>query len=192
MGYDSLIDAETWAFIRETEASFPPDAAVRDIAEQRRLYDEMCRAFFRGYPPGVTAEDRPVAGVPCRIYPGDAPTVVYFHGGGRIHGGLDSHDDVCAEIRARTGLRVVSADYRLLPEHHRDAGFEDCRAVARALASEGPIVLAGDSAGGTFAAAVAHALRGEQLHILGQVLLNDLRPQAAKTTGHGIVGQIRA
>jgi acetyl esterase len=67
--YTSLIDAPTWAFIRRTEASYPPDTATLTIAEQRAIYDRMCRVFFRGYPPGVTAQDETMAGVPCRIYP---------------------------------------------------------------------------------------------------------------------------
>ncbi len=171
MDYDSLIDAETWAFIRATDASFPPEAASLSVAEQRRLYDEMCRAFFNGYPPGITAEDQPVAGVPCRIYAGGVPRVLYLHGGSRIMGGLDSHDDVCAEIRARTGLTVVAADYRLAPEHDLDAGFDDCRNVAGSLAAQGPLVLVGDSAGASLVASTAHALRREHLPIIGQVLI---------------------
>ena len=42
--------------------------------------------------------------------------------------------DVCAEIRAETGLTVVSAAYRLLPEHPTPAALEDTLAVARHLA----------------------------------------------------------
>lgn len=166
--YQSLIDAETWAFIRASEAAYPADTASLTIADQRRIYDGMCRAFHRGYPAGVTARDEPIAGVPCRIYPGAAPTVVYLHGGGYVVGGLHSHDDVCAEIRAATGLGVVAVDYRLSPEHLHPAAFDDAVAVIRALA--GPLVLAGDSAGGNLAAAASHALRGDP-RILGQVLI---------------------
>jgi acetyl esterase len=171
MDYQTLIDAETWAFIRASEAAYPPDTASLTIADQRRIYDGMCRLFHRGYPPGITAEDRPVAGVPCRFYPGAQPRVVYCHGGGFVVGGLNSHDDVCAEIRERTGLEVVSVDYRLVPEHPHPAAFEDALAVVRALAGQGPVVLAGDSAGGNLAAAVAHALRHSGLPVLGQVLI---------------------
>lgn len=166
--YERLIDGPTWAFIRRTEASYPPDTATRSIAEQRAIYDQLCRAFHQGYPPGITAEDRAIAGVPCRVYDGAAPTVVYLHGGGYVVGGLESHDDVCAEIRAVTGLRVIAVDYRLCPEHPHPAAYEDCLAVATAVG--GPIVLVGDSAGGNLAAAVAHALRGKAA-ILGQVLI---------------------
>lgn len=172
MDYRNVIDAATWNFIRRTEAHYPPETASYSIDRQREIYDRMCREFFRGYPPGVTARDEPIAGVPCRIYPGAEPKVLYLHGGGMVVGGLHSHDDVCAEIRAETGLTVVAADYRLLPEHPTPAALEDALAVARHLARTGPILLAGDSAGGFLAACTAHLLRGEAgLRILGQVLI---------------------
>ena len=167
--YQSLIDGPTWEFIRTTDAAYPPDTASLTIAEQRAIYDRMCRIFHRGYPAGVTAQDVTVAGVPCRHYPGAGPLVIYLHGGGFVVGGLHSHDDVCAEIRAVTGLGVLAVDYRLSPEHQHPAAYEDAMAVVRA--SAGPLVLAGDSAGGNLAAAVSHGLRGSDVTILGQVLI---------------------
>lgn len=172
MDYQSVIDAPTWAFIRRTESFYPPETATFPIARQREIYDAMCREFFQGYPPGITARDETIAGVPCRVYPGEgAVRVLYLHGGGFVVGGLDSHDDVCAEIRERTGLTVVAADYRLSPEHLHPAAYDDALAVARAMGREGPIVLAGDSAGGNLAAAVAAALRGSGIDLRGQVLI---------------------
>jgi len=161
--YQSLIDAPTCAFVNRTAACYPEDTARRPVTEQRAVYDAMCRMFFAGYPAGITSRDGTWAGVRCRDYPGAGPTVVYLHGGGFVVGGLDSHDDICAEIRAATGLRVVSVAYRLSPEHPHPAAFEDAVAVTRALLAEGPVLLAGDSAGGNLAAAAAVALRGPGL-----------------------------
>ena len=147
--YATLIDAETWAFIRETERWYPPETASFSIDRQRRVYDDMCRAFHRGYPPGVTAQDKPFGGVPCRVYKlaggGIGGTVLYLHGGSFVVGGLHSHDDVCAEICAATGVRVVAADYRLAPEHRHPAHVEDALAATRAVAAafSGPLVLGG-------------------------------------------------
>lgn len=168
--YQTLIDAPTWAFIERTNASYPPDTATLSIADQRAIYDRMCRAFDTPYPAGVTSHDQPLAGVPCRIYPGAQPTVLYLHGGGFVVGGLHSHDGICAEIRGATGLTVVAADYRLSPEHLHPAAFDDACAVARHLAAQGPIILVGDSAGANLAAATCHALRGNP-QIKGQVLI---------------------
>jgi acetyl esterase len=174
--YARLIDAETWAFIRATEGWYPPETASYSIADQRAVYDRMCAAYDAPYPSGVTATDRPVAGVPCRHYTAGGPaaaTVIYVHGGGFVVGGLHSHDAVCADICGATGLPVIAVDYRLSPEHLHPAAFEDALAVVRAVAAGGAsrIVLAGDSAGGNLAAAVAHATRGEDLGLVGQVLI---------------------
>ncbi|MBI1217748.1 MAG: alpha/beta hydrolase fold domain-containing protein [Rhodobacteraceae bacterium] len=172
--YASLIDAETWAFIRDSESWYPPETATFPVARQREIYDAMCRAFFKGYPEGVEAEDRALGGVPCRIYDCGpaAVTVLYLHGGGFVVGGLDSHDDVCAEICKTTGFRVVAADYRLAPEHLHPAAYDDALAAARATlaAVPGPLVLVGDSAGGNLAAAVAQTLKADR-RLAGQVLI---------------------
>lgn len=186
--YTRLIDAETWDFIRATEAFYPPETASYSILRQREIYDAMCRAFHHGHPGGIAVRDAVIGGVACRIYEPasrapDPATIVYFHGGGFVVGGLDSHDDVCAEICAGTGLPVVSADYRLAPEHRHPAHFDDALAVALAVAGAGDgaapapadlpraIVLAGDSAGGNLAASVAHRLRGGDADLRGQILI---------------------
>ena len=175
--YANLIDEETWAFIKETENRYPPDAIHRTIQEQRDVYDRMCRAFFTGYPAGVTAVDTAANGVPVRSYTkaGNSPAavVVYFHGGGFVVGGLESHDDICAEICDRTGLYVVSADYRMAPEHVHPASYNDCIGAFTWTQKEYdlPIILVGDSAGGNLAAAVAHTTRHHPNAAIGQVLI---------------------
>ncbi len=173
--YTQIIDAETWAFIRASESWFPAETTSYSIARQRKIYDSMCGAFHRDHPTGVTARNEALAGIRIRIYESGAAaaTTVYFHGGGFVVGGLESHDDVCAELCAATGFRVIAADYRLAPEHRHPAHFDDALTVTRAVAETfgGALVLAGDSAGGTLAAAVAHATRGAGLGIAGQMLI---------------------
>jgi acetyl esterase len=178
--YAKLIDAETWAFIERTNSYYPPDTIDYTIDQQRGIYDRMCREFFAGYPDSVKAEDRTVVApsheIPVRIYRASADpkaVVVYYHGGGFILGGLDSHDDVCAELCARTGYEVVSVDYRLAPEHLHPAAFDDALAAFEWVTKTytQPILLCGDSAGGNLAAAVSHATRGHERRPVGQVLI---------------------
>ncbi len=172
--YRTLIDAPTWAFIDRTNAAYPADAIDLDIAGQRRVYDAMCAFFRQPRPQDVSVTDALLGHVPTRRYEAgpSAVTVVYFHGGGFVVGGLDSHDDICAEACAATGLRVISVDYRLVPEHLHPAAFDDALSATRAVAAAfGPVILAGDSAGGALAASVAHALRGSRVRVLGQVLI---------------------
>ncbi|MER8613699.1 alpha/beta hydrolase [Mesorhizobium sp. M0142] len=178
--YKTLIDAETWAFIERTNSYYPPDTIDYTIAEQREIYNRMCREFFAGYPQGVTAETTAIATpwhIPTRVYRAPAPEtaamVLYFHGGGFILGGLDSHDDLCAELCSRTGYEVVSVDYRLAPEHLHPAAFDDAISAFEWASTtyERPILLCGDSAGGNLAASVSHATRGHARKPIGQILV---------------------
>jgi acetyl esterase len=178
--YATLLDDEIRAFIARTESFYPPDAVTLSIGEQRRVYDEMCRAFESGAPPGVTAADGRLAGpgghaIPVRRYAPGAPgpaEIVYFHGGGFVVGGLHSHDEICADLAAGTGCALTAVAYRLAPEAVHPAAFEDCRAAFEAVAARGrPVILAGDSAGGNLAAAVSHAARRGRWQPAGQVLI---------------------
>jgi acetyl esterase len=175
--YQRLIDAETWAYIDLLDASYPPGAVEMTIAEQRAAYDTMCRVFQRPRPAGVVTTDQAFGGVPCRSYScgaGRDVTVVYYHGGGFVVGGLESHDDICAEICARTEYDVVSVDYSLAPEVVFPRCFEDAWAAFAAISTArgGELLLCGDSAGGNLAAAVAHHARGRvDGQIKGQVLI---------------------
>lgn len=174
--YFALIDAQTWAFIRKTESWYPADTISLNIHGQRDVYNNMCRAFFNGYPNDVQSKDFLADGVDVRCYEKieatPAAVVLYIHGGGFVVGGLESHDDVCAEICDQTGFRVIAVDYRLAPEHLHPAGFEDCLTAFQWVQKEYdlPIVLVGDSAGGNFAAAVTHASRKGTSNASGVVL----------------------
>jgi acetyl esterase len=179
--YTRLLDAETRAFIQRTNSHYPCDTIDYRIGQQREIYDLMCREFFVGYPEGVTAETTAIGtsthAIPLRIYrstAADASVIVlYFHGGGFILGGLDSHDDVCAELCGATGDEVISVDYRLAPEHPHPAAFNDALSAFEWAATtyDRPILLCGDSAGGNLAAAVSHATRGHECRAAGQVLI---------------------
>lgn len=178
--YQALIDAQTWAFIERTNSFYPPETVGLPVSGQRNVYNRMCEAFNAGRPGNVSTRDTfvPATGrhVALRIYEregGNPPaTIVYFHGGGFVVGGLESHDDVCAELCSRTGFRVVSVDYRLCPEHLHPAAFDDAiDAVRWAIGLyEHRVIVCGDSAGGNLAAAVCGALRAETA-IAGQVLI---------------------
>lgn len=122
-------------------------------------------------------EDRVIAGadgndLPIRIYWAEAtdeprPVVVFFHGGGWVIGGIDSHDGQVREMVNRTGMVYVSVDYRLAPEAKFPAAAEDCYAATQWVAANAASIgadadrlgVAGDSAGGNLAAVVAQMAR---------------------------------
>jgi acetyl esterase len=179
--YSELIDDETWAFIRRTDSFYPPDTVDYPVEKQREIYDRMCREFFAGYPDTISAETTSIAAdgrdIPVRIYrhvrPDASAIILYYHGGGFILGGLESHDDVCAELCDRTGFEVISVDYRLSPEHRHPAAFDDAMAAFEWVSASrsSPVILCGDSAGGNLASAVAHAARGHARTPIGQMLI---------------------
>lgn len=97
-----------------------------------------------------------------------SPAFVWFHGGGFVIGGLATADTICRHIAIASGAVVVAVRYRLVPEHDLFAGREDCLAVVKWLADNGPtlgidptrLAVGGDSAGGNLAAAVAQRSEG--------------------------------
>jgi cation diffusion facilitator CzcD-associated flavoprotein CzcO/acetyl esterase/lipase len=86
-------------------------------------------------------------------------SVLYLHGGAYCVGSPATHRALTSRLARVTGLPVFAADYRLAPEHPFPAGLDDALAAYRALQADGPVILAGDSAGGGLALATALALR---------------------------------
>ncbi|MGQ0484073.1 MAG: alpha/beta hydrolase [Hyphomicrobiales bacterium] len=175
--YAELKDPRLRAFMIAGERFYPPDAVNFSMAEQRAFYDKYCAHFRKERPRGVTTADFKVGDVACRLYRSDAterpPLLLYLHGGGFVLGGLESHDDVCAEICAGAEVAVVGVEYRLAPEHPFPAAFEDCWQVLQYLGRHySKIAVAGDSAGGNLAAALALKARDQgSPKLLGQVLI---------------------
>ena len=104
----------------------------------------------------------------ARLYvPADAvdhpPLTVYFHGGGWVIGTIDTHDGTCRALANASKAAVLSVAYRLAPEHPYPVPLQDCydatlwaAANAASLGVNGrKLAVAGDSAGGNLAAAVA-------------------------------------
>jgi acetyl esterase len=117
----------------------------------------------------VTAEG-PHGQIPLRVYrPAGVPATtplpayIYFHGGGWVIGDLESHDVLCRQLTAASGVSVIAVDYRLAPEHKFPAAVDDAWAATRWVAAHaaalgvdgGKLAVGGDSAGGNLAAVVA-------------------------------------
>jgi len=138
------------------------------IPAQRRWLAGVSRL---GVPPrGVAITPTSLAGVPAEwVRPRDgtprAGTVLYLHGGAYCVGSPATHRPITGALARATGMAVLALDYRLAPEHPHPAALHDALAACRALRGAGPLVLAGDSAGGGLALATALALRdaGEPL-----------------------------
>ena len=109
--------------------------------------------------------------LPVRIYRPEAagvlPITVYFHGGGFVLCGLETHDNVCRSLTKAVGCVTASIDYRMAPEFPYPTPVEDAYAATVWIAQHADelgvdptrLAVAGDSAGGNFAAVVAQMAR---------------------------------
>jgi acetyl esterase len=124
----------------------------------------------------------PGGDIPVRIYipigEGPFPVVSFFHGGGFVIMSIDTHDEICRELCARSGAIVMSVGYRLAPEHPYPAGPEDCVTATKWMIENAgqykgigeKMAVAGDSAGGYMAAYVAQKLSAEGIRLEAQFL----------------------
>ena len=125
--------------------------------------------------------DLAVGGRTARLYrpaPGRLPVVLFFHGGGWVIGSVDTHDRMCRELASRSGCAVLSVGYRLAPEHPFPAAVEDAEAALAWVQAEGTahdldagrLAVAGDSAGGNIAVALAVRSRASGVRLRLQLL----------------------
>jgi acetyl esterase len=178
------LDPDVAAVIEEFEAMGIPPWHSLSVSCARQLEDEI---FSAGEGPAVRtvrtlAIDGPGGEIPVRVYRPAAeepPAIVFYHGGGWTLGTLDSADDICRELAARSGALVASVDYRLAPEHPFPAAVDDAMAALEWVAANagafgadpGRLAVAGTSAGGNLAAATALRARDRDVDLDGQFLL---------------------
>jgi acetyl esterase/lipase len=116
--------------------------------------------------PGVWYEsvDGPVTGIRAVPIGADqTAAILYVHGGGYIGGSSASHRKFAGHLAEAIGAPAFAVDYRLAPEHKYPAQLDDVRAAFDWLVAGGVlasrIIVAGDSAGGALATALALQLR---------------------------------
>jgi acetyl esterase len=94
------------------------------------------------------------------------PVTMFFHGGGFMLGGLETHDGLCRALAGASGSAIAAVDFRRSPEHRFPAAPDDCASATRWVLGHADelginpkqFALAGESSGGNLAAVVAQQL----------------------------------
>jgi cation diffusion facilitator CzcD-associated flavoprotein CzcO/acetyl esterase/lipase len=129
----------------------------------------LCAALLR--PLAVTRGARirasELGGVPTEVVEHEgadrSAAILYLHGGGYTTLSAATHRGLVAHLALAAGCPVYAVRYRLAPEHPHPAALDDALAAYTALLAQGlrahRVGIAGDSAGGGLAVAVAVRLR---------------------------------
>lgn len=143
----------------------------------------LARLLYGAVPAGVAVSDRvvpnpPNAPIRLRIYrPRDLepgrPLMINYHGGGFVMGNLAQTEWLCGQLADQARLTIVSAGYRLAPEHPAPAAIDDTWTAARYItdrldafgADPERVGVMGNSAGGTLAALLAIRAKSEPLAV---------------------------
>ena len=180
------LDPQTARVLADLDGPGVAQIADMSPADARRHIEDFVRKWDLDPRPRIGAtEDLTIPGVEAgqaiaaRLYrpsgaSGALPLIVFFHAGGYVFGGIETHESFCRLIADGAACLVVSVDYRRAPEDRFPAAHEDCyAATAWAAAHAGEIgadqarlAVAGDSSGGTLAIGVcqlAHRRHGPSI-----------------------------
>jgi acetyl esterase len=163
------LDPQARAMIDRTVALKLPPTREMTPAQARESVRQRSAALPREDVGAVRDHQVPVQGgtITVRVFTprgtGAKPALVYFHGGGWVTGDIDTHEGICRTLTNAADCVVASVDYRCAPEHAFPTAVEDAYAAtlwvvehAAELAVDARrLAVAGDSAGGNLAAAVA-------------------------------------
>ncbi len=173
-------DPEIVAFFDHVTREMDRFAATGGLTVEERRWraEEYAALTAEPHPPGLESRQRYIA-LPGREVPvlvhrprssEPLPAIVFFHGGSYVAGSPQSHDFISASIAHNTGAAVISVHYRRAPENPYPAPTDDCYAAvcwaaqqaARLGIDPARIAVAGDSAGGSLAAACTLLARDRQ------------------------------
>ena len=96
---------------------------------------------------------------------GNRSVILYMHGGAFLTCGANSHGRLVTALSRYADSPVLVVNYRMIPKHSVGMALDDCYDAYKWLRLKGydpdQIVLAGDSAGGYLALALAEKLQAE-------------------------------
>ncbi|NOX93659.1 MAG: alpha/beta hydrolase [Alphaproteobacteria bacterium] len=190
---DAKLSKQTLVALAQLEKAAIEHPSIVNLPPYRRreIHDAIYVPLGLSNSNITDAEERFIPGpdghkIRIRIYTpkertgGKLPVIVYYHGGGMMMGSLEQYEPITRRLCQKSGLIVVSVDFRMSPEYKFPAALDDSYAAllwvrdnAGSFGGDpGKLVIAGDSGGGLLAAAMAQQARDQQgPHISYQVLI---------------------
>ncbi|MGV0592599.1 alpha/beta hydrolase [Mycolicibacterium porcinum] len=182
------IDPKAQQMLDDAKKSGRPNAHLLPVATARQNFEDTFGALAKPHVHrvvDVTIPTRCGQTIPARLYlpaaeSADLPLTVYYHGGGWLLGSIDSHDVATRMLANASGSAVLSVGYRRGPDALFPTAVND--AIDALQWAVGPssglgvdhsrVAVAGDSAGGNLAGAVAlHARDAGAPEVLHQLLI---------------------
>jgi monoterpene epsilon-lactone hydrolase len=158
-------------------------ASLKFTPEQRlKRSRKFMAANNSNVPDNITVQPKTIAGVKVEWVMPDqlvkdklAKICLYFHGGGYISGGMNSHRDMACYLAKKANIKMLMVDYRLAPEYPYPAAHDDALAVYNAILAQGVnsqnITIGGDSAGANLALATLQSIRDKNLSAPAKAIL---------------------
>lgn len=175
------LDQETIERLAEYAAEPPMDMDQISVTEARQIADAyLDDCGSRWTAPAVPFVVEAI-GEDCEAWiyrpqamQGDAPFLLWLHGGGWVFGSARLHCPWAQEIASRTACPVIDLDYPHAPEHDLPTIVAACVAAIRSLSLRYPaarFILCGESAGATLALLAAADVHDS---LTGLIVINPL------------------
>lgn len=134
--------------------------ATKSLLDARAAIASLC--ILQRVDPKAIVASKARSGLACVEASAEKPafTILYLHGGGFRIGGAPLWTGLASRLATAAGARVIVPEYPLAPEHPFPAALDALATLYCKLANDGesgPIILAGDSAGGGLATSLALA-----------------------------------
>lgn len=182
---------------------FLPKLNRKPPPKARTIYAKSAKFTGTPLPKNMTIQNRVIplkqTELPIRIYTpenhSEGNCLIFFHGGGCVIGGLDSHGYYCGELADDTKAKVIAVGYRKAPEAKFPIPQEDAYAAYEWIYNNAgnlginreKILVIGDSAGGYLAASTCLKARDAKFPLpKGQVLIYPMTDLRMITDSHRV------
>jgi len=168
---DPAIEVETKMFLKALNSSGGKPMETMEPAAARNVL-EGAQTSVKADVSGVEIAEKTITedGLTVKLYimkpagaKGNLPAFMFFHGGGWVIGDFATHQRFIRDLVVHSGAVAVHAEYTRSPEARYPVALNECYAATKWVAAHGAeigvdgkrLAVAGNSAGGNLAAAVA-------------------------------------